>query len=80
MEQRKKFFFADFHKITKEFCENQQKNGVMQKPATHRKSDLTVLSFFYAFNKKQKNEKNDESRYRDVTTLSVFSIRYAFMV
>jgi hypothetical protein len=23
MEQ-KKFFFADFHKITKEFCENQQ--------------------------------------------------------
>jgi hypothetical protein len=24
MEQRKKFF-ADFHKITKEFCENQQK-------------------------------------------------------
>jgi hypothetical protein len=26
MEQRKIFFFADFHKITKEFCENQQKN------------------------------------------------------
>jgi hypothetical protein len=27
-----------------------------------------------------KNIKNDESRYGDVTTLSVFSILYAFMV
>jgi hypothetical protein len=47
MEQRKNIFFADFHKIKKLFCENQQKIGVMQKPATHRKSDFTVLSFFY---------------------------------
>jgi hypothetical protein len=48
---KEKTFFADFHKITKEFCENQQKNlKLCKKPATHRKSDFSVLSFFYEEN------------------------------
>jgi hypothetical protein len=33
----------------KNFVKISKKNGVMQKPATHRKNDFTVLSFFYAF-------------------------------
>jgi hypothetical protein len=38
-----------FTKSQKNFVKINKKNGVMQKPATHRKSDFTVLSFFYAF-------------------------------
>jgi hypothetical protein len=47
MEQRKKFFLLIFTKLQKSFVKISKKFGVMQKPATHRKSDFTVLSFFY---------------------------------
>ncbi len=47
MEQRKKIFLLIFTKSQKNFVKISKKNGVMQKPATHRKSDFTVLSFFY---------------------------------
>jgi hypothetical protein len=47
VEQRKKKFLLIFTKSQKNFVKISKKLGVMQKPATHRKSDFTVLSFFY---------------------------------
>jgi hypothetical protein len=45
MEQRK--FFADFHKITKEFCENQQKIWNYAKTSYLSKKLLYRSKFFF---------------------------------